>query len=788
MISALDRKLLRDLRGMLGQAIMIALVVSAGIATWIESRTLLASLEETRDRFYERHNFADVFAKAKRAPNSLRARVADLPGVARIETRIVESVNLDVPGLDEPAVGTLISLPEGREPALNRIYLRRGRLLAPGRDDEVLASEKFVDANNLRVGDSVTAILNGRKKTLRIVGVVLSPEYVFMVKPGDLVPDAKRFGVFWMQEEALEMAFNMEGAFNDLAIGLARDANLEHVIFQVDNLLAPYGGIGAYGRKDQLSHLLLTSDIDGLKVHGTVAPTIFLSVAAFLLNVVLGRVLALQREQIAALKAFGYSNLQIGWHFLKLVLMIILLGAAIGIPGGAYLARVFTQMIALVYQYPELIIVIKPSVIATAITAAGGAATLGAIGSIWRAVRVAPAEAMRPEPPASFKPTFFERIGVGHYIPNVARMIIRQLERRPTRSLISIFAIALSVAIIVVGQFVQDAIDFTMEQQFYRVQTFDMVAATVEPDSPDVLHEFRNVPGVLRAEPMRSVPARLHNGQRQRRIALSGLTEEGQLMRLVDSSGAISKPPRGGLMLSRKLASILDVNPGDSVRVETLEGRRPDANLPVVSLIDDLQGLNAYTTLDDLNRFMGEGPRVSGAYLQTDSRYELDTFRELKEIPKVASVTVKRNALESFQDTMAKNLGTMKKINLFFACVIAVGVVYNSARIALSERSRELATLRVVGFTRGEISTILLGELGLLTLVALPFGWLMGYGFAWGLTSMVDQEVFRFPLVVERSTYGIATSVVLVASTISGLLVRRSLDHLDLIAVLKSRD
>jgi putative ABC transport system permease protein len=241
-------------------------------------------------------------------------------------------------------------------------------------------------------------------------------------------------------------------------------------------------------------------------------------------------------------------------------------------------------------------------------------------------------------------------------------------------------------------------------------------------------------------------------------------------------------------MLSRKLASILDLEPGDSVRVETLEGRRPDANLPVVSLIDDLQGLNAYTTLDDLNRFMGEGPRVSGAYLQTDSRYELDTFRELKEIPKVASVTVKRNALESFQDTMAKNLGTMKKINLFFACVIAVGVVYNRARIALSERSRELATLRVVGFTRGEISTILLGELGLLTLVALPFGRLMGYGFAWGLTSLVDQEVFRFPLVVERSTYGVATSVVLLASTISGLLVRRSLDHLDLIAVLKSRD
>lgn len=788
MLSALDRKLLRDLRQMLGQAVMIALVVSAGVATFIESRTLLTSLEITRDQFYAEYDFADAFAKAKRAPNAIKQRVAELPGVARVETRIVEAVNLDVPGLDEPAVGQLISLPEGFEPSLNRVYLRRGRELSPGRDDEVLASEKFVDANNLRLGDSVTAILNGRQKSLRIVGVVLSPEYVFQVKPGDLVPDARRFGVFWMQEEALETAFDMEGAFNDLSVGLGRDASLDDVLEGIDRLLEPYGGIGSYGRRDQLSHLLLQSDIDGLTVHGTVAPTIFLSVAAFLLNVVLSRVLALQREQIAALKAFGYLNWQIGWHYLKLVLLIICLGSVIGMAGGVYLARVFTQMIAEVYQYPELVIAIRPSVVALAVTAAGGAATLGAIGAIWRAVRVAPAEAMRPEPPASFRPTILERIGIGAWVPNVARMIIRQLERRPTRSLLSIFAIALSVAIVIVGQFIQDAIDFTMDQQFYRVQRYDMAVTMVEPGAQRLVHDLRHVPGVLRVEPTRSVSARLRNAQHERRVALVGLDTGGQLFRLTDSSGAVYEPPPGGLMLSAKLADLLDVTAGESVRVKALEGKRPSGDIPVISLIDDLQGLNAYTTLESLNRFMGEGPRVNSAYLQVDTLAEPETFRELKETPLVASVTVKRNAVESFKETMAKNLGTMKKINLFFACVIAVGVVYNSARIALSERSRELATLRVVGFTRGEISAILLGELGLLTLIALPFGWGLGYSFAATLVAMVDQEVFRFPLVVERSTYGIATAVVLIAATASGLLVRRSLDHLDLIAVLKSRD
>ncbi|MEQ8847752.1 FtsX-like permease family protein [Botrimarina sp.] len=788
MLSALDRKLLRDLRQMLGQAVMISLVVAAGVATFIESRTLLASLETTRDRFYERFEFADVFAKAKRAPDPLADRIAELPGVARVETRIVEAVNLDVPGLPEPAVGQLVSLPEGRDPRLNRVYLRRGRQLAPGRDDEVLASEKFVDANHLQLGDCVTAILNGRQQALEIVGVVLSPEYVFQVKPGDLVPDPRRFGVFWMQEQALETAFDMEGAFNDLAIGLARDANVAEVIERVDRLLEPYGGVGAYGRKDQLSHLLLQSDIDGLRVHATVAPTIFLAVAAFLLNVVLARVLALQREQIAALKAFGYTNAQIGWHFLKLVLMIVLLGSAIGLAGGVYLAHVFTRLIAEVYQYPRLYIEVRPSVVALAVTAAGGAATLGAIGTIWRAVRAPPAEAMRPEPPASFRPTLLERVGLGRLAPNVVRMILRQLERRPARSLVSVLAIALSVAIVVVGQFVQDAIDYTVQHQFFRVQRYDMAVSLVEPDGPPVAHDLANVPGVLRVEPLRTVAARLSNGPRERRVSLVGLPTGGRLFRLIDSGGASYEPPSGGLLLSSKLADLLGVSAGGTVRVDALEGKRPGAPMRVVSLIDDLQGLNAYTTFEGLNRFMGEGPRVNTAYLATDAAQQDATFAALKETPRVASVTVKRNAIESFQETLAKNLGTMKKINLFFACVIAVGVVYNAARIALSERSRELATLRVVGFTRGEISAILLGELAVMTLAALPIGWGLGYAFAWMLTAMVDQEVFRFPLVVERSTYGVATSVVLTAATVSGLLVRRSLDHLDLIAVLKSRD
>lgn len=788
MISSLDRKLLRDLTQMKGQAVMIALVVSAGVATFINSQTMLQSLESTRASFYDRYYFADVFAGVKRAPDTLRHRLAAIPGVARVSTRIVEGVNLDVPGLSEPAVGQLVSMPTTHEPLLNKVYLRRGRMLRPHRDDEVLASEKFVIANNLGVGDHVTAIVNGRKKALQIVGVVLSPEYVFQIKPGDLVPDPQHFGVFWMSHEALAMAFNMEGAFNDVSLRLMRGASEEEVIFRVDRLLAEYGGRGAYGRKDQLSHMLLESDIQGLKTTGFVAPVLFLAVAAFLLNVVLSRTLQLQREQIAGLKAFGYSNFAIGWHYLKFVLLIALVGCTIGVFFGAWLGATFTELIARVYQYPQLIMRMQWGVVATAVAVALCAAVAGAVGAVARAVRVPPAEAMRPEAPAAFGPMLLERLGVGHWVPNVVRMIVRQIERRPAKSMLSILAIALSVAIIVVGNFIEDSIEYVLDLQFYRVQRYDMAVTSAEALSADAVYELANIEGVMYAEPARSVATRIRHGHRSRRIALMGIPPGAELNRLTDKDGGSYRPPPGGLLLSAKLAEILQAEVGSEVQLEVLEGKRPTRTVPVVSVLDDVQGINAYSRTDWIAKLMQEPPLVNAVYLRTDPSCEEDLYRELKQIPSLTGVTVKRNAIKSFQETLAKNLGEMKKINLMFAIIIAVGVVYNSARIALSERSRELATLRVVGFTRGEISAILLGELGLLTLLALPVGLLMGYWFAFALVYFMDQEVFRFPLVINRSTYALAASVVVAASAASGLLVRRSLDKLDLIAVLKSRD
>ena len=787
-ISPLDRKMLRDLWQTRSLAAAIALVMGCGVALFILSRSMLHSLELSQQTYYQRYNFADVFATLKRAPDSLIERIAQIPGVAQAQRRIVVAVNLSIPGLDEPASARIISVPDIGKPILNQLFLRRGRWPELRSDDEVLASEAFVDANQLKLGDRVSAVINGRLKPLRIVGVVLSPEYIYEIKPGDMMPDSRHFGVLWMNEEALSTAYDLDGAFNDVSVSLMRGANPADVIQQLDLLLEPYGGLGAFDRKDQLSHQFVQNEIDQNRNMGLFAPSIFLGVSAFLINVVMSRTINSQREQIAALKAFGYSNLEVGWHYIKSVLLIVAMSLAVGVPGGIWFGGKVTAMYAKLFHFPVFMYRIYFSVILLAAAVSATAAVLGAIGSVVRAVRLPPAEAMRPATPSGFGPTILERLGLSWLIPPIALMVVRQLERHPIKTAFSTLAISLGVAVLVIGNFFQDSINYMMTAQFHWVQRYDMSVSTVEPVADRAVYELASLPGVLRCEATRAVSARFRVGPRSRRVGITGIQPDNDLFGLMNMDGTETPLPPHGLLISEKLAEVLHVGVGDAVQVEVLTDKRPVCQVKVAATLRDFAGLVAYMDLDELHRIMLEGPVITGVHMLVDPQARDALYRELKETPRVATVMVKEHSIQSFNNTIAENLGVMKRINLFFACVIAAGVVYNSARISLAERSRELATLRVIGFTRREISSILLGELAIVTLAALPLGMVLGKFFAWWMITMFDQELFRFPMVVSRRTLAWSAFVVILASAISGLIVRRNLDKLDLVAVLKQRE
>lgn len=787
-LSALNRKLLRDLWQMKGQAFAISLVVASGVAMYVMYLSNFASLRDTQTTYYERQRFADVFASLKRAPLRVAADVAAIPGVSAVEARVVADVTLDLPQVSEPASGRLVSIPADRRPQVNDVFVRQGRWIEPGRLDEVLASEAFVIAHGLAPGDRVRAVINGRLRHLTIVGVALSPEYVYSIRPGELIPDDRRFGIFWMSQQALAAAFDMEGGFNDLAIDLSAGASPQAVIARVDALLAPYGGLGAIPRALQISHWTVENELVQLQTFGFMLPLIFLLVAAFILNVALTRALALQRPQIAALKALGYGNAALGWHYLKWALAIGLTGVVIGVAGGAALGTMLIGLYNGLFRFPELLFRVPFPVILGSTTLTLLAAGVGAIGAVRRAVAVPPAEAMRPEAPALFRRTPLETPFVLRYLGHDGRMVLRNVMRHPLRAAASIFGIAFAVAILMVGFVFTDAIDRLIMTQFWDAERQDVTVNFVEPRSQGAAYELARLPGVVAVEPQRMVPVRIRAGHRERYLALTGVADHQRLRRIVDRYGQPIRMPPSGVVLSAMLAQVLGVGLGGTVTLDVLEGHRPSLEAPVTGVVDDIMGLSAYMNMNALHALMREGSVATGAVLLVDAAGEGPLSVDLKGMPGVAGVAFKRSVLQTFRDVMTANMNLTIGINLLFAAVIAFGVVYNAARVSLSERSRELASLRVLGFTRAEISMILLGELALLTVAALPVGVMFGYGLAAIIVASIESEVYRFPLYVSQQAVAISCLGIIAAAAISGLLVRRQLDRLDLVAVLKIRE
>jgi len=788
-MQALNRKLLRDLWRVKGQAVAISLVIAVGVVMLVMYSSAFDSLRLTQTSYYERQRFADIFVTLKRAPSRLRDRIANIPGVAQVETRVVVDVTLDVEGLSEPATGRLISIPALRRSMLNDIVIQHGRYIDGTRPDEVIVNEAFALAHDLTPGDTVSAIINGRRRDMEVVGFGLSPEFIYTIRPGELIPDDTRFGVFWMERRALASAFDMEGGFNDVTLSLMPGARESEVIQQLDTLIENYGGLGAIPRDLQLSHWSLTQELNGLQGVGQMVPLVFLSIAAFLLNVVLTRMVSVQREQIATLKALGYANAVIGWHYTKWALAIALTGAVIGTAGGAAMGTAMTSIYNDFFRFPELTYRLLPSVVTSGVMISLLAGVLGAATAVRRAVRLPPAEAMRPQPPARYRVSLIERLGIRGVLSQPARIVLRNIQRQPVRSLASVTGIAFSVAMLIAGTFSIDAMNEMMDVQFSIAQRQDVTVSFVEPASAAARHELQRLPGVVSIEPTRSIPARLRFGSRSRQLAISGLPEEPRLNRVIEVTdlSAVTLPPNG-LVVSRKLAEILGVDRGDVVRVEILHGARPVREVVVADVVKEYMGLSAYMEIDSVRRLLRESDTLSGGFVTVDPS-QLDGFyRALKETPLVAGVTLRGAALESFEETFAENINVMIFFNVLFASIIACGVVYNAARMSLSERSRELASLRVIGFTRAEISSILLGELAVLTCMAIPIGLLFGYGLAALLVTLFDTELYSFPLAVAPRTYALSTLAVLAATLLSGLIVRRKLDTLDLVEVLKTRE
>lgn len=789
MVKALDRKLLRDLTRLKGQALTIALVVAVGVANYITLRSAWRALGESRTAYYERYRFADVFARLKRAPDSVADRIQDLRGVSAVYPRIVEEVLLPMEDMVTPAHGQIMSLPTHGRPPMNDVYVKLGRFPQSERGNEVLVYEPFAKEHGLRPGSTIPAILNGKLHELLVVGLALSPEYVFAIEPGGFTTDDERFAPMWMPESAVAAAFQMEGAFNDVMLRLEPGADETAVLVALDRILEPYGGLGAYGRRQQVSHSILEGELAQIEAMVVFLPGVFLAVAAFLLNVVFSRLVTLQRGQIAVIKAVGYGNFAIGFHYLKMVSIIVLIGSLFGVGLGAWLADAMLDLYGQFFRLPMTRSRIDLPVAINAIIASFLAAILGIGFAIHRAVTLPPAEAMRPPSPTRYHASPVERVPGLRRIRQTTMMVFREIWRRPLRTVLSSAGIAFALAIIILGRFGKDAHGPILDLQFGRQQREDISVTFANEVADRSLGYLAHLPGVDQVDGYRMTPVRYRSGPRWRDSILIGLPPDSHLRRLFNRQFQPARIPHSGILITDVLADILDAKPGDLIEVELKEGDRGTRRVRIAGTIDEAFGLQGYMQKSRLHELLREKPTVNTALLRVEPAREAELQARLTDIPAVQSIYRKRTLLERFEEQTRRTMQVITLILTLFATAIAVAVVYNNARVSLSVRTRDLATLRVLGFTRAEISAILLGEQAVQVFLGIPFGLVLG---TWGAKALLalqaDPEQFRMPMLISSRTYAFSVVVVLAAAVLSALLVRRKLDTLDLVGVLKTRE
>lgn len=785
---SLDKKLVRDIGRLWAQSLAIAAVLATGIMIMVMSFGTQKSLTETRDTFYERNRFADVWTSARRAPLSLVPQIAAIDGVARVEARISDYAILDIEGLVEPAMGQVLSLPTTTEPLLNIPLLRSGRMPAAGRVGEVMVNETFALANGFDLGATFQVTLNGQKRQVTIVGTALSPEFIYNIGPGALMPDDTRFGILWMAQDVLAAAFNLEGAFNSVSLKLTQGADAEAVKDGLEHVLKPYGGTGPYGRKDQISNAFLDGELKQLDVMARIVPPIFLVISAFLVNMVLGRLIALEREQIGLLKALGYSDFEVAWHYIKLAMGIgaigVLLGWGFGLWSGRGMARLYQDF----FHFPYLVYVQYPATYAISALAGMTAAVVGAIGAVQRVVVLRPAVAMSPPAPTRFRKGLLDQV-IRLFSPRqTTMMILRAIGRWPLRAAFTSLGIATSASVMVASMFMFDAMDELMEVSFVQITRQDAVLAFALERPEIALEDVANLPGVLLAEGSWDLPVRLTHGSRTRTVAVTGLRQENTLSRVFDATTGALVQPEDGLVMSRRLAGHLNAQVGDVIDVEFLQLGDETHQVVVTGVVTQYFGLGAWMGADTLGSMLNRTPRITSANIEIDEAQADALYEAVKDAPAISGITLLDQVRRSFDETIAENAGMTTTINSLLAALIAIGVVYNSARIQLSERARELASLRILGFTRGEVSYILLGELAILTLVAIPLGLWIGTGLAALIVAGFDSDLYSIPLVITRDTYLRAVAVVAVAAVVSALIVRRRIDRMDLVAVMKTRE
>ncbi|KPL12294.1 hypothetical protein AMJ85_01215 [candidate division BRC1 bacterium SM23_51] len=787
----LDRKLARDLWKFKGQAVAVTAVILCGIAGYICVSSAYRNLRLTRDAYYREYRFADFWILLERAPKSAVYKTGAIAGVTRTRGRIIQDVNLDLEDSDDPKIGRIVSMPDKPRQVLNDIHLVSGRYFSSDALDEVIVSDRFAKANGLGAGDRLRATINNKKETLRIVGTALSPEYVYQIRnTQEFLPNDSGFAILFVKETFAEMILDMDEACNEIVGSVDDPERLDAILDRAETILEPYGVLATIKRYDQLSNRYVSDEIRGLGISAKIIPSEFLGIAALILMVMLSRMVKRERTEIGVLKAYGYSTTAVIVHYLKFALLVAIAGWVGGVAVGEWLGRGMIRLYQDFFQFPILRHRFHGDVLGLSFLISVVSGVVGASVAAVRVLRIQPAESMRPEAPRIGGAILIERIGwFWRRVTFSWKIILRSVARYKLRAVLTVFVIAFATAIQLVGRFGFDAMDRLMEHRFREVQRHDVKVTFESERGKGAIRDLRRLEHVRRVEPLFEYPFEIRTGWRKKELLITGVPLDARLYHLVDAAGRPLELEGGDLVVTERTARQLGVRAGDSVELEPLIGKVEKVRTVRVSKpVRQYLGMGAYMSHEALSRLMDEDYAVNAALLRVDRGSERLISRQLKDVAGVAAVEIKEDSVRALEETLATSMGIMTTILTIFAGVIAFAIIYNSTSITLTERGRELASLRVLGFTLEEIRRVVFRENWLLSILGILVGIPLGLALCRVMVFAYDTELYRLPFYVRNRTFVVAILSIVAFVAITNWTARRRIAKLDMVEVLKSRE
>lgn len=798
-MQVLERRLLRMVRGTWGQFLALVSIVMLGVLIYISMTTAYMNLSRSQQSFYQENEFADYFLQVVKAPQAESKRLADIPGVVKVSGRIQKDISFIKP---DGGRGTLrltsYSLPVENE--LNHIQVVSGRMFAPegGQGIEVLVDPKFAQANHLEQGGRLTVIAGNRELTLNVVGTAVSPEFIYLMKDAaSLMPEPEEFGVLMMPYQQAEQVLNMQGQINQVLLKLAPGADEAQVKAQAEKMLEPYGNLAAYNRDKQLSHVTLKGELEGLRVSSRFLPLIFFLVAAGIQFLLLGRMIKAQRSSIGVMKALGLSNIRIVIHFVSYPVCVSLIGSVLGSIFGIYLASVFSQMYAMFFNLPATIGGINSTAIIYSLVitllvgiSSGLLACRGILG-------IQPAEAMRAQAPTRGGSIALEKWSFfWNSLSSAWRMSLRTMFRNRTRFAVTVLGVAGTVIILIMAFFSSDATDYMMERHFSMENRYDFLVTFTAPLKQSEIMYWQQWGEIEQMEPSLQVPVKVSNGLNNRDEgrpeeddSLQGLRVGEKLLGIYSVNGEELTIPEQGVLLNERTARKLRVQTGDWIYVESKLGIGPShrARLQVAGISQALMGGGSYVSLDTANRLLDESKLFNALMLKVDSE-KTEQFKDRLEKMTAVSSVVSRDKEQANWNKMMASMIFFVGVMILFGAILGLAIIYNSSLMNFNERKKELASLRVIGFTRREIGSLLFKETALQAITGIVIGLPLGRWLGALYIDAVSTDLYTMPVIIYPQTYFIVAGSTIAFILAGFALVVPKLKQLDLVEALKNQD